>query len=309
MVNLEEKILKALEFDLVWTSPLQFLERFQRLFSLDQVLHDKHSYLIDSSAIYLCRFMLRDVKFLSFKPSQIAVAAFMLALNANLETPLSKALDVELLDKQFINVESYFHDTTIRIRINGQRAYKIPRDVSKPSPNEQEKRQKSQRRKTFHPTPHSDSSGSLEDISGNCSGSFGDEEPQDPLGRWADTIEELTRLKRSSHVRKAYTALLDSLSAREFGGKLVDKENADLIIPRSLSRGCGDRKTTHGQIKKKSAREAAFETADDEPSLESGFGEACSRNMDLLVSEQSSLAERIASVAEEHKETRIEEQE
>ena len=119
LVNLEEKILKALEFDLVWTSPLQFLERFQRLFSLDQVLHDKHSYLIDSSAIYLCRFMLRDVKFLSFKPSQIAVAAFMLALNANLETPLSKALDVELLDKQFINVESYFHDTTIRIRING----------------------------------------------------------------------------------------------------------------------------------------------------------------------------------------------
>ena len=62
--------------------------------------------------------------------------------------------------------------------------------------------------------------------------------------RWADTIEELTRLKRSSHVRKAYTALLDSLSAREFGGKLVDKENADLIIPRSLSRGCGDRKIT-----------------------------------------------------------------
>lgn len=42
--------------------------------------------------------MLRDVKFLSFKPSDIAVAAFMLALNANLDTPLSKALDVELLD-------------------------------------------------------------------------------------------------------------------------------------------------------------------------------------------------------------------
>lgn len=63
--------------------------------------------------------MIRDVKFLRFKPSQIAVAAFMLALNANLETPLSKALDVELLDKQYINVESYFQDTTIRIRING----------------------------------------------------------------------------------------------------------------------------------------------------------------------------------------------
>ena len=42
--------------------------------------------------------MMRDVKFLRYKPSHIAVAAFMLALNANLETPLSKALDVELLD-------------------------------------------------------------------------------------------------------------------------------------------------------------------------------------------------------------------
>ena len=63
--------------------------------------------------------MIRDVKFLRYKPSQIAVAAFMLALNANLETPLSKALDVELLDEEFISVESYFQDTTIRIRING----------------------------------------------------------------------------------------------------------------------------------------------------------------------------------------------
>ena len=33
LVNLEEKILKALGFDLVWTTPLHFLERFQRLFS------------------------------------------------------------------------------------------------------------------------------------------------------------------------------------------------------------------------------------------------------------------------------------
>ena len=56
-------------------------------------------------------------------------------------------------------------------------------------------------------------------------------------------IENLTKLKRSVHVRKSYTALLDSLSAKEFGGKLVDQQNADLIVPRSLSRGC-DRKPT-----------------------------------------------------------------
>ena len=87
---------------------------------MDQTQTDKHSYLVDASAIYLCRFMMRDVKFLQFKPSEVAVAAFMLALNANLDTPLSKALDVELLEQEHINVESYFQDTTIRIRINGQ---------------------------------------------------------------------------------------------------------------------------------------------------------------------------------------------
>ena len=64
--------------------------------------------------------MMRDVKFLRFKPSEVAVAAFMLALNANLDTPLSKALDVELLDPELINVDSYFQDKTIRIKINGQ---------------------------------------------------------------------------------------------------------------------------------------------------------------------------------------------
>lgn len=69
LVCLEEKIIKALEFDLNWISPLYFLERYQRLFGLDLIFQDKHSYLVDASAIYLCRFMMRDVKFLNFKPS------------------------------------------------------------------------------------------------------------------------------------------------------------------------------------------------------------------------------------------------
>ena len=69
---------------------------------------DKHAYLVDASATYLCRFMLKDVHFLTYKQSEIAAAAFMLALNANLDTPLSKALDVEILDKEKISVESCF---------------------------------------------------------------------------------------------------------------------------------------------------------------------------------------------------------
>lgn len=119
LVRLEEMIIKALEFDLNTVTPLHFLERFQRLFGLEQVSKDKHSYLVDASAFYLCRFMMRDIRFLRYKPSQIAAAAFMLALNANLDTPLAKALDVELLDQEHISIESCFQEATILIRING----------------------------------------------------------------------------------------------------------------------------------------------------------------------------------------------
>ena len=37
LVTLEEKIIKALEFDLTWPTPLHFLERYQRLFNLDDI--------------------------------------------------------------------------------------------------------------------------------------------------------------------------------------------------------------------------------------------------------------------------------
>lgn len=44
----------------------------------------------------------------------------MLALNANVDTPISKALDVELLEEEQINVESFFLDKTINIKINAE---------------------------------------------------------------------------------------------------------------------------------------------------------------------------------------------
>ena len=147
--------------------------------------------------------MLRDVKFLSFKPSDIAVAAFMLALNANLDTPLSKALDVELLDADQMNVDSYFHETTIRIRISGQQSL---RGTSK------------------HNNPDINS---------------------EPLFRWATTIEDLTKLRRDKHVRRAYKALLSSLNRKEFDGKLLDKQTVELIVPRSCSRLAEHRSQNH----------------------------------------------------------------
>ena len=52
--------------------------------------------------------MLRDTRFLHYKPSRLAAAAFMLALNANLDTALAKVLKVELLADEHISVDSYF---------------------------------------------------------------------------------------------------------------------------------------------------------------------------------------------------------
>jgi len=69
-------------------------------------------------------------------------------------------------------------------------------------------------------------------------------------------------------VRKAYTALLLALNEKEFDGKLLDSDNVTLILPR-----------------------APLKKTD-----KAGGNEFCSRNMSLLVSEQSSM-----SIAEELK--------
>lgn len=59
---------------------------------------------------------------------------------------------------------------------------------------------------------------------------------KDPLFRWCSTIESLTKLKRDTHVRKAYVALLAALNQKEFNGNLLNSENATLIVPRPKSR-------------------------------------------------------------------------
>lgn len=116
----------------------------------------------------------------------------MMALNANLNTPLAKALDVELLDPEHINIDSCFQETTITIRINGRKQKMPSKDETVPS--------------------------------------------SDPLFRWCKTIEGLTKLKRETHVREAYTALLSALNQKEFNGKLLTTENATLVVPRPSSR-------------------------------------------------------------------------
>ena len=40
LIDLEEQIMKALDFDFAYASPISFLERFQRLLSVDQESED-----------------------------------------------------------------------------------------------------------------------------------------------------------------------------------------------------------------------------------------------------------------------------
>jgi transcription initiation factor TFIIIB Brf1 subunit/transcription initiation factor TFIIB len=81
LVDLEEEMIRLLDFDLHFTGPIPFLERFQRIYNLDQVRRDREAYALDFLARNFCRAMLRSQSYLTLKPSQVAAAALMLAIN------------------------------------------------------------------------------------------------------------------------------------------------------------------------------------------------------------------------------------
>ena len=69
LIELEESIIRTLDFDLQYAGPLQFLERFQRVYNLDQVKRDKEAYALDYLARSFCRSLLRCKGWLTLKPS------------------------------------------------------------------------------------------------------------------------------------------------------------------------------------------------------------------------------------------------
>lgn len=81
LIDLEESVIRMLDFDLHCIGPIQFLERFQRIYNLDQVKKDGEAHALDVVARNFCRSMLKSRFFLSLKPSQIAAAALILAIN------------------------------------------------------------------------------------------------------------------------------------------------------------------------------------------------------------------------------------
>ena len=86
LINLEERILVALEFGVHYTGPMPFLERYQRLLNLDEEskVHDIKQ--IGFTARQFCKYMQRYGQFLTWKPSKIAGAALVLAINLNISS-------------------------------------------------------------------------------------------------------------------------------------------------------------------------------------------------------------------------------
>jgi hypothetical protein len=75
VIMLEGEILKAFNFDFNFLSPLPFLERFLRLAELHTDRNVTHI------AIELLKLQASQINFLEFKPSLVAAAALVLALN------------------------------------------------------------------------------------------------------------------------------------------------------------------------------------------------------------------------------------
>ena len=88
-------MLITLEFNLQSETSLNFIERFCQLYLVDDGLRTENgdsykaesaqkmfSHELCSMAKYLSRYCLRESIFLDFKPSQVAAACFLLALNA-----------------------------------------------------------------------------------------------------------------------------------------------------------------------------------------------------------------------------------
>lgn len=81
LIALEEKIIKSLDYELHYTCPIVFLERYQRIFGVDEEYLHEESRLVGEQARRLLRCMVSHSSFLKYKSSQMAGAALMLAMN------------------------------------------------------------------------------------------------------------------------------------------------------------------------------------------------------------------------------------
>lgn len=81
---MEEQVLRSLGFAVHHVSAIQFLERYFRIYGIDQARKtDKSSIQLQKLARQYCRYMQRDSFFLNYRPSQIAASSMLFAINVS----------------------------------------------------------------------------------------------------------------------------------------------------------------------------------------------------------------------------------
>ena len=125
LITLEEKIIRALEFSMHFVSTVPFLERYQLLLGIHN--DEEETAQIGDMASKLCRFMQRDEQFLRYRPSQLAAASLILALNLS-ESMYAKQIGMtpkpDAYEQKGLNFEQ-----TINLEIGGVKAAKQKSNV------------------------------------------------------------------------------------------------------------------------------------------------------------------------------------
>lgn len=83
LIALEAQVIRTLDWGLLFAGPLFFLERYLRLFGLDQAKHHYEAARTSSLAKDLLRLTILDTIFLRFHCAVIAASALLLSININ----------------------------------------------------------------------------------------------------------------------------------------------------------------------------------------------------------------------------------
>ena len=108
LIDLEEEIIKMLDFSVRSVSPCHFLERYLRLFGIDENKQDKNARQVANLARNYCKFMQREAPFLDHKPSVIAAAGLVLAINIS-QSEVAPSIGVKRIPE--LKMQSLLYET------------------------------------------------------------------------------------------------------------------------------------------------------------------------------------------------------
>lgn len=120
---MEERVLRSLDFSCHYISPVPFLERYLRIFGIDlEKKSDKHTTQLQKLSHQYCRFMLRDSSFLIYRPSQIAAASLLFAINIS-QSKVAPLIGINKIEES--EMKSLFFETAIHLGITGVKFFEI----------------------------------------------------------------------------------------------------------------------------------------------------------------------------------------